>query len=535
MSNIKSTVLLGAVVLFALIGCDDTQSNSTSNYAGSGLSVSKSETLEPLVTINGIDYSLSTDQSSYAVSFAQDVPNDVIIESHINNIPVTEINYSFNLSNITSITVPDTIKALPGRFAADCSNLTKVTLPDSITSIGYGAFLNCTSLVSFTIPPKVTSLPSNAFAKCYSLTEITIPSGVKSTGVHNFHFCSNLKSITLSYGLQTIGDWFCAETPLTSVVIPSSVTSIGACTFLNCTMLKTIIVQAATPPALNAQAFQAIASDAVFMVPAVSLDAYKAAPVWSSKNLAAYTPARTVTVNGIEYKLNATANGYNAANAAAAPEDATIESSIDGLPVSINTRLFSTNNKITSLTIKHGITQIPGKMCYQTTKLAKVTLPDTITDIAGLAFAECAALKSVNIPSGVTSIADYTFKKSTALEEISIPSSVTKISVYAFVNCSALKKINFSEGLQTIGSMAFYANALTEIVLPASITSIDYLAFADCTALKTVTVKASTPPALGNGTFARIASDAVFYVPAASLELYKAAPGWSTLNLAAIQ
>jgi hypothetical protein len=559
MSKIKNTVLLGAVVLFALIGCDDTQSNSTANYAGNGLSASKCETLEQSVTINGIVYSLSRDKSSYTVTFAWKTTGDVIIESHINDIPVTEIKYSFSLSNITSITVPDTISALPELFASGCRNLTKVTLPDSITSIGGGAFDGCTSLASFTIPPKVTAIPSLVFNRCHSLTEITIPSGVKSTGALNFTFCSNLRSITLSYGIETIGDWLCMETPLTSVVIPSSVTSIGACAFLNCRTLKTIIVQAATPPALNALAFQAIASDAVFMVPAASLDAYKAAPVWKGKNLAAYTPAATVTVNGIVYSLNATANGYIATNASAAPEDATIESSIDGLPVSINPYLFISNNTITSLTIKHGITQIPYGMCLQATKLTKVALPDSITVIEYLAFQSCVALKSINIPSGVTSIADRTFKNCTALEEISIPSNVTSIGKYAFQNCSsieeisipsnvtsidmyafpqcsALKKINFSEGLKTIGSMAFaYDNALTEIVLPASVTSIDYLAFADCTALKTVTVKAATPPTLGNGTFARIASDAVFYVPAASLEVYKTASRWSTLNLAAIQ
>jgi hypothetical protein len=248
------------------------------------------------------------------------------------------------------------------------------------------------------------------------------------------------------------------------------------------------------------------------------------------------TPEQIVTVNGIEYSLNATANGYNAKNALPALEDATIESSIDGLPVSIKDRLFATNKKITSLTIKHGITQIPGMMCYQTTMLEKVTLPDTITSIASHAFAECAALKSVNIPFGVTSIADFTFKKSTALEEIFIPSSVTSIGVYSFVKCSSLKKINFSEGLQTIGSNAFSsAKALTEIVLPASVTSINYQAFSDCTALKSITVKAVTPPTLDDSAFIGIASDAVFYVPAESLEMYNAALGWSTLNLAAIQ
>ena len=38
-----------------------------------------------------------------------------------------------------------------------CSNLTSVTIPNSVTSIGNSAFYYCSNLTSVTIPSSVTS------------------------------------------------------------------------------------------------------------------------------------------------------------------------------------------------------------------------------------------------------------------------------------------------------------------------------------------------------------------------------------------
>ena len=141
-----------------------------------------------------------------------------------------------------------------------CSNLTSITIPDSVTSIGGGAFDNCTSLTSVTIPDSVTSIGEGAFLGCSSLTSATIGKNVTSIGYATFACCSSLTSIT----------------------IPDSVTSIGYYAFFECTSLKTVYCKPTTPPSGYYDMFFYNASDRIIYVPRNSVEAYKAADYWSS-------------------------------------------------------------------------------------------------------------------------------------------------------------------------------------------------------------------------------------------------------------
>ena len=72
-------------------------------------------------------------------------------------------------------------------------------------------------------------------------------------------------------------------------------------------------------------------------------------------------------------------------------------------------------------------------------------------------------------------------------------------------------------------------NKITSIVLPETITSIGDSAFCDCQQLKDVYVLNTTPPSIYNWiVFNNNASGRKFYVPAESVDAYKAASGWSS-------
>ena len=151
-----------------------------------------------------------------------------------------------NDTSITEVVIPESIDGVPvtsiGEFAfRDCTNLTSITIPNSVTSIGEYAFYYCTSLTSITIPSGVTSIGEFAFYYCTSLTSITIPNSVESIGKNAFSFCTSLTSITIPNNVTVIWSYvFSNCTNLTSITIPASVTHISMGAFYGCSGLKDV-------------------------------------------------------------------------------------------------------------------------------------------------------------------------------------------------------------------------------------------------------------------------------------------------------
>ena len=85
---------------------------------------------------------------------------------------VTSIGEIFSFSNISSISLPESVESLDFAFC-ECSSLTSVDL-NSVSYIYEKAFYYCTSLTSITLPETIRSIGYYAFAGCSSLTGITI-------------------------------------------------------------------------------------------------------------------------------------------------------------------------------------------------------------------------------------------------------------------------------------------------------------------------------------------------------------------------
>ena len=66
------------------------------------------------------------------------------------------------------------------------SNLTSITIPNSVISIGNLSFANNTSLLSISIPASVTSIGNSTFYNCSSLRNITIPNSNVTFGSTDF-------------------------------------------------------------------------------------------------------------------------------------------------------------------------------------------------------------------------------------------------------------------------------------------------------------------------------------------------------------
>ena len=144
-----------------------------------GASIFDEETSDGLLIKNGAVCRCR----AFATSVA--IPNNVTRIAH----------NAFEGSNLVSVTIPNSVTRIEDCTFASCSNLTSVTIPNSVTRIESGAFYDCWNLTSITIPEGVDSIGERAFYGCTQLRKVTIPSTVKYLEKGAFGRCSSLKEV----------------------------------------------------------------------------------------------------------------------------------------------------------------------------------------------------------------------------------------------------------------------------------------------------------------------------------------------------
>ena len=184
-------------------------------------------------------------------------------------------------SGLTSVTIPNSVTSIGSYAFSYCSGLTSITIPKSVSSIGICTFRDCTSLTSVTIPNSVTNIGRYAFQRCTSLTSVTIPNSVTTIESHAFSGCSGLTSVTIPNSVMDIGSYaFYSCTGLSSITIPNSVTSIESYAFMDCSGFTSITSEATIPPSCGDASFFNVKKSIPVYVPANSVEAYKKAKEW---------------------------------------------------------------------------------------------------------------------------------------------------------------------------------------------------------------------------------------------------------------
>lgn len=503
---------------------------------------------------SGLEYVLGNDYASYTVSsIGSCTDTELIIPATYNGLPVTRIGAGAfgGCSQLTSVSIPDTVTTIENWAFGGCTGLTQLTIPDSVTTIEFSVFYGCTGLMNVTLPSQITVIEENTFYNCSALAGVTIPEGVTTIGPGAFYNCTSmvgaiipesvmriehrafegcwhLSILTLPQNLTFIGEYAFSECiGLTDITIPGSVTAISDYAFYNCYYMNSVTIQKGVTSIGN-WAFAACHYLTNVSIPEGVISIGNTA--FSCCNeLASVTIPESVTSIGdyaFEYCCNLEVIYFTGTSA----QWESITKGVDwdlyigcdtpegtyqliclgdpqpsqGLVYELNT--YGTYYIVsgigtctdTEILIPETYNGLPvkaiGNWAFMScANLTKVTIPESVISIGESAFAQCTSLTEIIIPESVTSIGNYAFLQCSALTEFTIPGSVSSMGFRVFDGCTNLTTVTISEGATGIGTYAFYScTALSAVTIPKSITTIGEGTFYGCTKLETIYYNGTT-------------------------------------------
>ena len=342
---------------------------------------------------------------------------------------------------------------------------------------------NITYVTAVTIGNCATAIGDEAFNDCENLQIVNISSSITSIGYSAFSN-TRIKNLEIQNGVTSIGDKAFRMCPLTALTIPSSVVSIGDEAFYqtNANTLTSITINATTPPTIGTNVFSG--SSCFIYVPCESVASYKNAWSMYADRIKGIQPCqeeikvRANYSDGSDYTT--TCGGSTILDYV--PSASSVVSAVVGDCVTEIKQTFNFASSLSSITLGNSVTTL-GFCAIRGTKITSITLPNTLTTIGESALENNSGLTSVVIPSGVTSIGGG-----------------------AFASCSGLTSCTIGSGVTSIGGSAF-----------------NY-----CNSLDSITINATTPPSINYDTLYNTNNCAI-YVPAESVDAYKAATNWSNL------
>lgn len=300
--------------------------------------------------VNGIKYYYDAERMETAVApynYSGDIviPDSVTIDGvtySVDNIG----NYAFRFSDITSITLPNTIVDI-GNYAFYCCGITSISIPNSVKTIGDYAFYNCDSLNSVTLGKGVTRIGHYAFFHT-GLTDIVVPKSVTFLGLEAFGYY-NMETMVVEEG----NTMFDSRDSCNAIIRTASNTLVGGCK-------NTVIPESVT----------AIDDGAFYVCEA----------------LTSITLSDSIEQIGIR-----SFNGCINLTSIELPK---------GLK-SLGASVFDGCKSLTSLTIPDSVAVIPDMMCNLCEKLETVTLGEGVKSLGRNVFGGCSSLKKI-ISNAVT-------------------------------------------------------------------------------------------------------------------------------------
>ncbi len=258
-----------------------------------------------------------------------------------------EKNQDYVPSSLKSVTITQATKIFERAFSA-CKDIENISLPKTLNEIGARAFEGCVALREISIPDSASIIGERSFLNCYSLGSVKFPENEEFKVIDQFAFayCKSLREIN----------------------IPDTVDTIRACAFAVCESLESVTFPDKTLELIGQQAF-----------------------------------------NGCKKLVS----------------------------LSLSARL-----------IERGTFR-------QCKRLDTVTIGEGTEELLGFVFEDCTAVKSITLPEGLTYIGESIFKGCSLLEGVNIPEGIELIEEQSFLNCSSLKTLSIPDSVKAIRETAF--------------------------------------------------------------------------------
>ena len=317
-------------------------------------------------------------------------------------------------SGLTSVTIGNGVTSIGSEAFFNCSGLTKVNITDiaawcniqfennyDCNPLYYAKhlYINDTEVTNLTIPNSVTSIGQYTFYNCSSLTSVTIPNSVTNIGEGAFWGCSGLTSAEAPAGFFDVpeADWLYCTKILSQVTVNGGELTENALLFINRSYktLQTLDVSGVTNTEFADEAFKGYYNLQQLVLPA-GLQKVSYMMVAGCKNLQSIDiPA---SVEEIEQSAFEDCRSIQSITFGGAPAGAPGRFNAPATASQLNkigNWAFYNAHELQHLDIPEGVTEIGDGAFYGCTYLEDVTLPASIQAIGDNCFALCAKLTKI--------------------------------------------------------------------------------------------------------------------------------------------
>ena len=445
------------------------------------------------------------------------------------------------LYNLTSVSLPAGLEGLGADVFRDCEKLTSVTIPDGVRYASGDLFLGCRSLKTVSLPDSLQNLGGATFLGCTSLTKVTLPRRLNQFTWHMFYGCTALTTVTLPGGIQEIAEGaFSGCKTLSTVHFGGSKAGWQAVTVRpDNDALKRAKVDYATTSMLPApkltgrvSRYGELTLNWTAVKGANSYEVFRAEKFqniwhyyrcdWVGGSQTSLVPSQHEAGETYIYKIRAMANNdtagicsneytftYNPTGPGAASSGSgkcgdnakwTLDTSgtltISGTGAMYNYDFIGDsnpapwcadglNNRVRTVVVKKGITELGYSAFAGCHQLRKVTLPSGLKRIGSCAFISCYNLPELTIPATVTSIESNAFTQCNSIETLTLPGGLKKIGDAACSQMYCLSSVTLGKGITHLSPYMFnMCYELTSVTIPEGVTDIGNFAFRYCKACK---------------------------------------------------